>query len=278
MKCSSSIDARALSGVFRIRAERRGDRTYLAGREISKPFHLSKPYWTGRVLLVQAVNATAGVFAGDYLETAAEIETGAAVFLTTPSATRLYSMPEGTATASQSFRIARGGWLESRPEWIIPQKACSFIQRTRIEWESGARFIYWEALAPGRVARGERFAYNHLAWELDLLAEGRRILRERVQLTPNNHALWSLQHPFDAAYYAAVYLVWDDPAAIEPLQGDIHGWKDTDSLIGGTLLDNCCWVFKILAQDALALRRTLARLRSTLSTVVPYLAEPDRKL
>ena len=73
------------SGHLRLRgAVREHGRTVLAEQSFRAPFHLSKPYWdmdTG-VLLVQVVNPTAGILAGDRLESDVAVDVGAAVCVT----------------------------------------------------------------------------------------------------------------------------------------------------------------------------------------------------
>ena len=59
------------SGHLLLRAAARANgRTALAAQSFRAPYHLSKPYWDAdaRVLLVQVVNPTAGILAGDRLE------------------------------------------------------------------------------------------------------------------------------------------------------------------------------------------------------------------
>ena len=80
------------------------------------PFHLSKPYWDGRALLVQVVNSTAGILSGDRLATEVVVGEGASLIVTAPSASRIFTMNEGAAQATQRFTVERCGWLEVAPE------------------------------------------------------------------------------------------------------------------------------------------------------------------
>ena len=96
-------------------------RTYIREQSFRAPFHLSKPSWDEHALLVQIVNPTAGVFAGDGLRSRVAVESGARLLLTTPSANRIHAMPSGRATLDQHFAVADGGWLEVMPELFIPQ-------------------------------------------------------------------------------------------------------------------------------------------------------------
>ena len=42
-------------------------RTFLAKQSFRTPVHLSKPHWDGKYLIINVVNPTAGLFAGDHV-------------------------------------------------------------------------------------------------------------------------------------------------------------------------------------------------------------------
>ena len=58
------------------------------------------------------------------------------------------------------------------PKPFIPHAGASYVQTTEIELHPGASLLFFEWLAPGRVAKGEVFAYQNLRWELDLRVDG----------------------------------------------------------------------------------------------------------
>ena len=91
------------SGHLSLRAATRADgRTVLARQSFRAPYHLSKPYWDmdAKTLLVQVVNPTAGILSGDRLESDLDVRKGAALLVTTPSASRVFKMKSGTAEAA----------------------------------------------------------------------------------------------------------------------------------------------------------------------------------
>lgn len=68
------------SGHLRLRAEARGDgQTKLAEQSFRAPFHVGKSYWdvAAQTLRVQVVNPTAGILAGDRLESEIAVGRGA---------------------------------------------------------------------------------------------------------------------------------------------------------------------------------------------------------
>ena len=102
------------SGHLTIRAAARPDgRTVLSEQSFRAPYHLSKPYWDTdtRALIAQVVNPTAGILAGDRLESDIAVDRDAALLVTTPSASRVFRMQANTAVCRQHFRVAAGGWL-----------------------------------------------------------------------------------------------------------------------------------------------------------------------
>ena len=263
-----------LEGGFEIRCAARPDgTTFIDHQAVSAPFHLSKPYWDGRVLTVQCVNATAGVFAGDRLKIGVSVEPGASVLLTSPSASRIHAMKSGMATLEQSFKVASGAWLEVMPELFIPQAGCRYAQRSVIDVEKGGRLFFVETLAPGRVARGEVFAFDHVSWETDLRVGGKLAVRERYALTPSDDSLWQLRARGGETYLATCYGVGLDLDPASALASTGEG-----DLAGASRLTPDVWVARILAPDSVSLKASLRTFREALAASVPELSANARKL
>lgn len=279
MKPSSPVEPAALTGAFLVACARAADGSTCARtQQVSAPFHLSKPYWTGEALLVQAVNATAGVFAGDRLTMEVTAEAGARVLLTSPSAHRVHTMAQGFATLEQKLGVAEGGWLELQPELFIPQAGCRYRQSTELEVAAGGELYFAETLAPGRVARGECFAFDEVTWSLRLRYAGRLLARERYTLRRDDASTWSLRHPFGTGYYAGVYIVTPRADELAPRQDAVHDLQQEGCLVGMSRLDAACWSVKVLAADSETLRGRLRALRELLADVLPGLRADARKL
>ncbi|MBV9128452.1 MAG: urease accessory protein UreD [Verrucomicrobia bacterium] len=226
------------------------------------PAHLSKPHHDAGTLVVNLVNPTAGFLAGDRLRIDVQVERGARLLLTAPSASRVHTMcgadcsdDEARAEVRQSFRVAAGGSLEWWPELLIPQRGARLHQRTSIELEAGAELIFLETLAPGRVASGEVFAFDEIRWATDLRRGGRLLVRERFHLNQKNGSLGALRRQFPTAYYASVLVVSPALAALATLAGFDEAW------IGVSKLAEGAFALKMLAPDSLTLRRQLAHWR-----------------
>lgn len=228
------------------------------------PFHISKPHRDAGVLVVNIANPTAGFLAGDRARCHVRVESGASLLLTTPAANRAFRMRAGSAEVEQSFEVASGGWLEFFPEIFIPQAGAHYRQATVIRAEPGAELLFFEALAPGRVASGEVFAFGSLRWETDLWVGETLAARERYLLEPGGPAVRTLQRAFLTAYYASCLVVTDRLPAAHPCWQTIHDWQRDDLWIGASPLTHGGWVIKLLAGGSVRLRSTLTALRAIL--------------
>jgi urease accessory protein len=176
-------------GLLDLRFDRdAGDRTYLAARRQRFPLRITTPlYLDARdrgMAFIYAQNPTGGVFAGDRLVTRVAAGTATRVHLTTQSATKLYRMDAGEAIQDLRFTLAGDSYLEHVPDPLIPQAGARFRQRTVVEMELGARFVAAETLAPGRRARGERFAYDLVELRSEISCGGRELCADAFQLEP----------------------------------------------------------------------------------------------
>lgn len=252
--------------------------TAVGAQSISVPWHMSKPYWTGRVLMVQAVNATAGILAGDQLDFRVQVDSGARLLLTSPSASRIYTMPTGEATLRQDVRIASGGWLEWMPELFIPHRDCRYRQHTTIELERDATLYLAETLAPGRVAHGEAFAFEWLKWSTHIRYDGQLMLAENYRWSPHDQSLRDLRMNGAHRYFASAILVHPAAHPLRDWQEALATWNNSDLMIGATQLAPQAYLFRLLAANSETLKETLSRLRILLSEQIDLLRESARKL
>lgn len=136
--------------------------------------------------LLHLHNLSGGVLGNDQLAYEIEVGQDAHVQLTTTGATRLYrSRPEQPpARQSCHVRVEKGAWLEYLPDQLIPFAGACYRQSTRVELAEDAGLFWWEIVAPGRLARGESFAYELLHLEMEVRAAGRPIVCEHFRLEP----------------------------------------------------------------------------------------------
>lgn len=268
-KAASSIHGRGLTGHLTLvcSADSAG-RSYLRRQSFCAPIHLSKPHHEAGALVVNIVNPTAGLLAGDRLTIDVAVESAASLLLTMPSATRAHCTGDHFAAVTQEFRVMRGGWLEWWPELFIPQRGARYRQTTKLIVEEEGELLFTECIAPGRVASGEVFHFTDLSWETDLFSSGVQVARERYRLLPDHESVRALQRAFEHAYYGSCIAVSPRLHRESACWERIHALQDDDAWIGCGPLNGSGWIVKCVAGGSIAIRRTLAAVRRELYRAV----------
>jgi urease accessory protein len=232
------------------------------------PMHVSKPHHDAKTLVVNVVNPTAGLLEGDRVNCRVSVEAGARLLLTTPSASRAHRMNRGFAELRQELSVARGGFLEFWPELFIPQGGARYRQHTELKVEQGGELLFFESLAPGRVAAGESFAFHELHWETDLFFESVLTARERYRLSPDDESTRLLRQVFPNGYYASAFIVTPRLDDAHPYWQRLHDLHSREAWIGCGPLAGGGWVVKMIAKGSIELRRLLQQVRAELYTAL----------
>ena len=270
---SGHLALRAATGVH--------GRTVLAAQSFRAPYHLSKPYWDAdtRTLIAQVVNPTAGILAGDQLESGILADEGAAPHVTPPSARRVFKMKEGTAACRQQFQVAAGAWLEVMPEPLVPHRGCCYRQTTAIDVAPGGEVFFADLLMPGRVAHGEAWEWKSLCLETAVRLGGELVLRERFEQSgPDLRALAALAGSGPSACFGNAVLIAPERPTDVQWRTAISALQGEGLWIGVSALRRGGWSIKWVARDGIRLRKALRDVRKILSAPFPRLACDPRKL
>ena len=272
----------SLDGHLHLRAGPGSDGvTAVTEQRFRAPFHLSKPNWDpdARVLHAQVVNPTAGILEGDRLESSLRVDGGAALLVTTPSASRVFRMDNGGhATSRQSIDVRADGWLEVFPEPLVPHRGSVFFQETDIAVEAGAGLLFVDQLMPGRLAHGEAWAWQRLVLSLSVRLAGELIYRERFDQTGESLKAMSdfSGTGLGACFANAVFIppVFESAPSWRPEVAALH----RDGVwVGVSALRTGGWSLRVIAPDPVRLRDTLAALRQILRNSFPRLGSGLRR-
>ncbi|MEO5716027.1 MAG: urease accessory protein UreD [Luteolibacter sp.] len=258
------VSGTSLSGHLHLRCECRADGVpMISEQSFRAPIHLSKSHVDHGQLVLSIVNPTAGFFDGDRLESDVHVAPRAKLVLSTPSASRVYRTRSGKAAVSfQKFRVEADASLEWIPEPFIPHAGARYAQQTEITLHPTASLLFFDWIAPGRVAMGEVFAYQELRWELDLTLDETLIARERYSLRPDDESLEALKAKFPAAHYLSVYAAGD---MAENWPGEaLDALNSDDVYLGHGPLTGGVHVIRALCRDSLAARKLIETLRPLL--------------
>jgi urease accessory protein len=196
-------------GKLDLSFSRRAQRTVLHVRAQRPPLQVVRAFdLPNAAALVHLHTVSGGVLGGDRLDLSVQLEANAQVQLTTTSATRVYKSREQAPPAFQSNQIQldEGSLLEYLPDALIPFAGSRFQQETHITLSEGAGLFWWEVVAPGREARGERFAYELLELQTALYVGECPILREQTRLEPRLRSLDSSARLGHYRYMATFYI------------------------------------------------------------------------
>jgi urease accessory protein len=164
---------------------------------------------------------------------------------------------EPPARVQQDFLIESGGWLEVCPEMLIVQAGARYDQQTDLTVQPGGGLLYFDCLAPGRVAMGEVFAFEHALCRTRLRVDGELLAVENCRLSPNDGSLHPLRVHHAHSYHATWFAVFsndapDLPKAVAHIE---------EALVGASALSGRTFVGKILAEDSPAMRRAITKIR-----------------
>jgi urease accessory protein len=200
------------------------------------------------------VHPPGGIAGGDSLQISASVAANAWAQLTSPGAAKWYRAAS-PAYQQLKLHVAAGATLEWLPQETIIYSAAQAELSTDIELEGDARLLYWDIIALGRPASGERFNAGHLQAQLNIRRDGRLLWHERQRIAGADGLLDSPIGLAGQPVFATLLITGDiSPELLEqcrnvatPVRGDL-------SQLPGLLVARC------LASEALQARAWLIAL------------------
>jgi urease accessory protein len=155
-------------GALSYEFEREGARTILSRSSCTTPWHHFPPSYLddSGCAYTWLVNQSGGLVGGDHLSVEAQLHAGAHVLMTSPSANRVYRSVTEPALQEVRLSVGPNARLEWLPEVTIPFAGSRFCQSIHVDLAPGATIILWDAMASGRVAKQERWAFTSVENEI----------------------------------------------------------------------------------------------------------------
>ncbi len=215
-------------GELRLQYAKLDGRTVIAQSYFTTPWKLLPPIYlddTGAAYTL-LVNPSGGLVGGDGLSIDMILDRDAHVLVSAPSANRVYRSEGKLSEQVINITVGSGAILEWLPEHTIPFAGSRFRQAIHVSLAPSATIILWDALASGRMARGERWAFTHLENEIQITTATGASLVERYILDPAaDLGRVGLAEEWD--YVASLYVVSD---AVSP-----EIWADLESKVAAIL-------------------------------------------
>jgi urease accessory protein len=160
-----------------------GDSTRPVQRRHLGPLRVQKHLYAEGPQVCQhiIVHPPGGIAGGDRLNISASVGRDAWAQITSPGAAKWYRAA-GPAYQQLKLQVAAGATLEWLPQETIVFSAAQAELSTAIDLEGDARLFYWDVVALGRPASGERFDLGHFQAQLDIRRDGQLLWHERQRI------------------------------------------------------------------------------------------------
>jgi urease accessory protein len=160
--------------------ERVGDRSIVACARTSAPLRLLAPHGGGHAAWVYHSSLGGGFVGDDAVSLAVDVAPDAALFLSSQASSKVYRAARASFTLDAT--IGDGATLVAWPDPLACFAGASFEQTQRFALARGANVVVVDAWSAGRVARGERWAFERLAMRLAIAIDGTAVLDDALLL------------------------------------------------------------------------------------------------
>jgi len=180
------------------------------------------------------------------------VDAGSFVYITTPSATRIYRTAEMPAVLETVIRLGEGATLEYFPDHLIPHTGAALHQSLRIEMARGGRALILDSMASGRVAHGERWSFAEIDSRMEVYECGRPAYINRTKIVPGKNCPSRLGWMENFDYMSCLGLFADGFTRWKEVSFALNEeLKSLPNILGGaTLLSRGGCVVRFLARSA----------------------------
>lgn len=184
----------------------------------SGPLYVQKPFYPEGPELahIYLLHPPGGLVSGDRLSIDVDVGMNAAALLTTPGAARVYGARRDRRRQIQhsTLRVAAGASLEWLPLETIAYSGGNGEVSTRVELEGDARYLGWDITCLGLPAADKPFVSGSLTQSLWIEREGEVLLRDRLQIDGENHALLRARAGLQGRSVHGLFVAGPLPAAL----------------------------------------------------------------
>jgi urease accessory protein len=227
-----------------------GDSTRPVQRRHKGPLRVQKHLYAEGPQVCQhiIVHPPGGIAGGDRLDISASVGRDAWAQITSPGAAKWYRAA-GPAYQQLTLKVASGATLEWLPQETIIFSAAQAELSTCVDLEGDARLFYWDVVALGRPASGERFDLGHFQAQLDIRRNGRLLWHERQRIVGGDGLLDSPIGLDGQPVFVTLLVTGDlDSELLEKCRSLTHDVRGDLTQLPGILVARC------LASEALLAR------------------------
>jgi urease accessory protein len=173
----------------RLAFRRVGGRTVIESALAASPLRLLTPRNHGRAAWAYTSTLGGGLVEGDRIRLRVSVGRDALALLASQGHNRVYRSVAGGCGSALSAEVEEGAFLAVLPDPTVCFAGARYEQKTALRLAPGAAAIVVDVLAAGRGARGERWAFDRYAADLEVTIGNHGVLRERTLLDPRHGPL-----------------------------------------------------------------------------------------
>jgi urease accessory protein len=240
-------------GFLGLTFRRDGNRTVLARRRFTHPLQALEPVRAADgSLSLMMLNPGGGMVGGDRLRTTIDLGPDTRAVLTSASATKAYRTTGDYTSQQTTITLADGATLEYLPDHLIPHPGAAVRQSLCIEMARGSRAILYDAIAAGRVGRGECWLFRELTSETIIGRDSRPIYINRSRIIPELQPLTDPGWMENFTYLATFLVVSDTDSARSSVLAEIDTALRAFPQIrsGASEFSTGGWVVRLMARSA----------------------------
>lgn len=193
-----------MTALSRLEVKSVGGRSVVTGLTSEAPLKLLAPAASEAAWVYQS-SYGGGFVGGDDVALSVRVEPGATLFLTSQASSKVYRAARARFTLDARVEGTLVWW----PDPVACFAGASLEQQLRFSLAPGARLLCVDAYSAGRVARGERWAFDRMDLSMHVELGGVTLLRDGVLLDPRHGPLAERLQGFEA--FATTVLVGLEP-------------------------------------------------------------------
>ena len=168
-------------GSGRFAVERARGRSVVRRVYAASPLRLLTPRNHGHAAWIYTSSYGGGLVDGDDISVRASVGAGAAAFLSTQSATKVYRSPRGTRVALDAD-VREGGLLVVAPDAVICFAGSRYRQTQRLSIAGGGALVLLDCVTSGRRESGERWVFEEYVSRTTIRVDGRLVVHDALAL------------------------------------------------------------------------------------------------
>ena len=147
----------------------------------TSPLRLLTPRNHGHAAWIYTSSYGGGLVDGDDIHVRASVGAGAAAFLSTQSATKVYRSPRGTRVALDAD-VREGGLLVAAPDAVICFAGSRYRQTQRLSIAGDGALVLLDCVTSGRRESGERWVFEEYVSRTTIRVDGRLVVHDALAL------------------------------------------------------------------------------------------------